>query len=244
MIKSSQDLVRYNPVGVQLLPRYLYEYLFGEESFNETYSEETVIKSIKHLQDHGIRPNAVNQAPIVLPARLPLPKLRGKDVREHLYNIAHDQVKGYRLLIDQLINTAIDHRPPSEWAYSPGWTRYSQDGRTHKTVAYPEEDAMVLDVEVCSSVDSLPVVATVTSPNGWYSWVSPKLYYERDYATSDATPTDLIPVGPSPSQRLIVAHHASYDRARLREEYIIKVSGHDIRNISLKGVGVTYAIYH
>ncbi len=224
-MSKSQDLIRYNPVGVQMLPRYLYEYLFGKESSSERYSEETVNNSIKHLQDHGIRPNAVNQEPIVLPDRLHLPKLHGKDVREHLYNIAHDQVKGYRLLIDQLINTAYDHRPPCEWAYIPGWTRYSRDGRSHETVEHPEEDAMVLDVEVCSSVDSLPVVATVTSPNGWYSWVSPKLYYGRDYATSDATPTDLIPVGPSPSQRLIVAHHASYDRARLREEYVIKVSG-------------------
>ena len=66
-----------------------------------------------------------------------------------------------------------------------------------------------------------------------YSWCSRRLVEERYSWTSQLSPADLIPLevpasGGGPAQRdqqerLVVGHNVSFDRAHIREQYLIQV---------------------
>ena len=81
-----------------------------------------------------------------------------------------------------------------------------------------------------------PVLAVAVSDKCWYSWVSERLASSEDFYTSvqqRAVLDDLIPletraggldaISGSWQQRLVVGHNVSYDRARVKEQYLIKV---------------------
>ena len=48
-----------------------------------------------------------------------------------------------------------------------GWTRYGADGSTH-AVNYPEDDALVFDVEILVKTKYFPTMATAVSSECWY----------------------------------------------------------------------------
>lgn len=66
-----------------------------------------------------------------------------------------------------------------------------------------------------------------------YSWCSRRLVEERYSWTSQLSPADLIPLGGSTSassatkqdgqEQLVVGHNVSFDRAHIREQYLIQV---------------------
>lgn len=66
-----------------------------------------------------------------------------------------------------------------------------------------------------------------------YSWCSRRLVEERYSWTSQLSPADLIPLevpasagGPAQQEqreRLVVGHNVSFDRAHIREQYLIQV---------------------
>lgn len=66
-----------------------------------------------------------------------------------------------------------------------------------------------------------------------YSWCSRRLVEERYSWTSQLSPADLIPLGVSASassstqqdwqEQLVVGHNVSFDRAHIREQYLIQV---------------------
>lgn len=70
------------------------------------------------------------------------------------------------------------------------------------------------------------------SPSRRYSWCSRRLVEERYSWTSQLSPADLIPLevpaGGGPPQRdwqeqLVVGHNVCFDRAHIREQYLIQV---------------------
>ena len=215
--------MRINPLGIQMLPEHIYHYLFG--NVIPIPSTNNIEQSIQHLKQHGITTTTTTQQSslITIKDNLKLPELWGDNIKDHFNNIANYQVKDYRQLIDELTRSITPHIPNS-WCYQPGWTRYDSNG-DHYSVDYPDDNVLVFDVEVCTKYDHLPILATAVSPQGWYSWISNKLYYNNDYNTINSTPDDLITIGQSiNNKRLIIGHNVSYDRARIREEYNINVS--------------------
>ncbi|CAO3673026.1 unnamed protein product [Rhizopus stolonifer] len=58
-----------------------------------------------------------------------------------------------------------------------------------------------------------PTIATAASEEAWYSWTSPYLL-DRDQPKEQ-----LIPLGRSDRERIVVGHNVGYDRARIAEEY-------------------------
>lgn len=221
---SIMHLIRKNALGINLLPGHISRVLFGETSMPSCDNQAKL--SLKHLKEHGIDAGSTANAihTDLTQFNMWLPKLWGSNISEHFWKISENQIKDYRMLIDELISSPIPS-VPKEWSYHPGWTKYYHTGKVEH-VEYPNETTMVLDVEVCSKWGHVPVIATLLSSDAWYSWVSERLFHEKDYPVHDATPTDLIPIGHTPldNKRLIVGHHVSYDRARLREEYNISVS--------------------
>lgn len=104
-------------------------------------------------------------------------------------------------------------------------------------VDYPDDDVLILDVEVCVPESQRPILATAVSDKYWYSWVSKRLtssvddFYadmQRKTVLDDMIPLEtregeLEPVSGSWQQRLVVGHNVSYDRAMIKEQYLIKV---------------------
>ena len=218
---SSRD-VRVNQVNIQLLPQYIRDHIFGVQHGNpEDIHSDLVERAKEHLVSHGIdfsKGSILRDVP-----KPPLVELRGGNIRDHFDSIAYSMLEPYLTIFDRLCNCRIPE-PPAKWAFTPGWVRYGIEGACE--VAYPEENALVLDVETCMAVGPDPVLATAVSPTCWYSWVSPRLvrkqYTEWNKQDLIRDRTHLIPIradADTSPHRIIVGHNVSFDRSRLREEY-------------------------
>lgn len=93
-------------------------------------------------------------------------------------------------------------------------------------VDYPPDDALVFDVEVCVSVGPAPVLACAVSDKYWYSWVSDGLLSGEE---TSSKLSDYIPLEADKdlnmNPRVIIGHNVSYDRARVKEQYLLQQSG-------------------
>ncbi|XP_017037339.1 DNA polymerase subunit gamma-1, mitochondrial [Drosophila kikkawai] len=232
---GSQAEYAENLVKVQMISRNLHAQLFPQEP--RTVSEQQ-LASAKAYQDelrrHGVDiESSTPQADV----QLKLPPLRGANIEEHFHNIAREQVQPYEELLLPLVQCTELPKRPQRWAFFAGWTAYDPVDGTASPVDHPAEKGLVFDVEVCVNEGQAPVLATAVSTNRWYSWVSPKLTKHRlrvpsveplDGATDAErphhTPDELIPLGAS-GPGLVVGHNVSYDRARLKEQYLIEDTG-------------------
>ncbi|KAF6079046.1 DNA polymerase gamma, catalytic subunit [Phyllostomus discolor] len=224
---SEGGQLRYNPLHIQMLSRGLHEQIFGRGG--ETPSEAAVRRSVEHLQKHGLWGQPDAPLPDV---ELRLPPLYGGDLDQHFRLLAQKQSLPYLEAANALLQAQLPPRPPS-WAWAEGWTRYGPAGEA-EPVATPEERALVFDVEVCLAEGTCPTLAVAISPSAWYSWCSRRLVEERYSWTSQLSPADLIPLeaparAGGPGQRggqeqLVVGHNVSFDRAHIREQYLVQGS--------------------
>ncbi|XP_055479099.1 DNA polymerase subunit gamma-1 isoform X2 [Psammomys obesus] len=226
---SSEDRQqqRLNPLLIQMLSKGLHEQIFG--CAGEAPDEAAVRRSIEHLQKHGLWGQPATPLPDV---ELRLPRLFGGDLDQHFRLVAQKQSLPYLEAAASLLETHLPPQPQS-WAWAEGWTRYGPEGEA-EPVAIPEERALVFDVEVCLAEGTCPTLAVAISPSAWYSWCSRRLVEERYSWTSQLSPADLIPLevsaGASSStqqdwqERLVVGHNVSFDRAHIREQYLIQGS--------------------
>uniref|UniRef100_A0A452RTS2 DNA polymerase subunit gamma-1 n=1 Tax=Ursus americanus TaxID=9643 RepID=A0A452RTS2_URSAM len=224
---SEGGQLRHNPLHIQMLSRGLHEQIFGRGG--ETPGEAAVRRSVEHLQKHGLWGQPATPLPDV---ELRLPPLYGGGLDQHFRLLAQKQSLPYLEAANSLLQAQLPPRPPS-WAWAEGWTRYGPAGEA-EPVAIPEERALVFDVEVCLAEGTCPTLAVAISPSAWYSWCSRRLVEERYSWTSQLSPADLIPLevpasAGGPTQRgwqeqLVVGHNVSFDRAHIREQYLIQGS--------------------
>ncbi|XP_060709269.1 DNA polymerase subunit gamma-1 isoform X2 [Hemiscyllium ocellatum] len=216
---------RMNPLNIQMLSSGLHQQIFGD--IQVEYSEEAVQKSIEHLKSHDLW----NQETSILPdVELQLPKLYGSNIDEHFRTLAQKQNLPYLEAANELVQCDLPEMP-TEWTWAVGWTKYDLDGQT-KPVDFPDEKALVFDVEVCTSESHCPTLAVAVSPTAWYSWCSKRLIEKRYTWSSQLTLTDLVPLETTANstrppkgewpERLIIGHNVSYDRARVKEQYFMK----------------------
>lgn len=230
---------RVSPLGIQMLSKPLHQQLFPRK-WECAPTRAAVEQSSRHLREQGLwekKGTSLDDLSIALPP------LQGKNLNEHFCTIARDQSQPYLELATKLSQARL--RPmPAEWSSRPGWTRYDPASGYPEEVGPPSDEALVLDVETCVAEGERPVLAVAASSECWYSWTSHRLaskeedyYYRR--LEGAMTLDDLIPLEPEPEgrregeeeggveewtrQRLVVGHHVSYDRARLKEQYFIKV---------------------
>lgn len=220
---------RTSELGIQMISKSLHKHIFGHEP---RVSKDAVEKSKKHLKSHGIDTGSI-QSTELPDIDVDMPPLLGNDINEHFIKIAKQQIEPYLSLATNLANTDLPQMP-KKWSFVSGWTQY--DGNTPTVVPYPDEDALILDVEVCVRDSERPILATAVSNSHWYSWVSQRLIAQEDYdmeVQGRTTPGDLIPMesevgcneplGGKWKKRIIVGHNVSYDRARIKEQYLMKV---------------------
>ncbi|XP_060015089.1 DNA polymerase subunit gamma-1 isoform X3 [Lagenorhynchus albirostris] len=224
---SEGGQLRHNPLHIQMLSRGLHEQIFGHGG--EMPGEAAVRRSVEHLQKHGLWGQPAAPLPDV---ELRLPPLYGGSLDQHFRLLAQKQSLPYLEAANLLLQAQLAPRPPS-WAWAEGWTRYGPAGEA-EPVAIPEERALVFDVEVCLAEGTCPTLAVAISPSAWYSWCSRRLVEERYSWTSQLSPADLIPLevpasAGGPTQRdwqeqLVVGHNVCFDRAHIREQYLIQGS--------------------
>uniref|UniRef100_A0A3Q2KQI9 DNA polymerase subunit gamma-1 n=1 Tax=Equus caballus TaxID=9796 RepID=A0A3Q2KQI9_HORSE len=231
---SEGGQLRHNALHIQMLSRGLHEQIFGRGA--EPPGEAAVRRSVEHLQKHGLWGQPAAPLPDV---ELRLPPLYGGSLDQHFRLLAQKQSLPYLEAANSLLQAQLPPRPLS-WAWAEGWTRYGPEGEA-EPVAIPEERALVFDVEVCLAEGTCPTLAVAISPSAWYSWCSRRLVEERYSWTSQLSPADLIPLevpaGGGPPQRdwqeqLVVGHNVCFDRAHIREQYLIQISSWDWLDIS------------
>uniref|UniRef100_A0A673MKI6 DNA polymerase subunit gamma-1 n=1 Tax=Sinocyclocheilus rhinocerous TaxID=307959 RepID=A0A673MKI6_9TELE len=227
--KSQQgsDRTRLNPLNIQMLSRNLQEQIFRGQT--QEYTGEDVERSIRHLKQHKLWGKETALLPDV---ELKLPQMYGNDINEHFSLLAQKQSLPYLDAASQLQRARLP-RMPKEWAWEVGWTRYGPGGE-RQSVNFPDEKAIVFDVEVCMEEGHCPTLAVAVSPNAWYSWCSKRLIEDRYTWSSDLTLSDLIPLetpanstqprGGVWQERLVVGHNVSFDRAYIKEQYLLKGS--------------------
>lgn len=226
--------VRYNEFNIQMISKNLFNQLFknSNTSISTTnVSQEVIDKYIQDLKKH----NLLNKQEEVSDIELNLPKFDGKNITEHFWNIGEKQSGPYRKLLEKLINNVPEI--PKTWLFEPGWVRYTKNG--YEKVAFPKEDALVLDVEVCLSEGDMPTLGTAVSNEAWYGWVSPDLVHDnkkttinRNYATDRLIPLESNEKEPGYKlnnflkiPRIVVGHNVSFDRARVKEQYWLEKTG-------------------
>ncbi|XP_078283324.1 DNA polymerase subunit gamma-1 [Rhinoraja longicauda] len=217
--------VRMNPLNIQMLSAGLHKQVFGD--VEAEYSGEAIQKSIEHLQLHKLWGNETSVLPDV---ELQLPKMYGNNIDEHFCTIAQKQSFPYLEAANELLHRDLPEMP-MEWAWVVGWTKYSPHGEA-TTVDFPHEGALVFDVEVCTTEGQCPTLAVAVSSTAWYSWCSKRLIEKRYTWSSHLVLADLIPLEtpanftrPSGGvwlERLVIGHNVSYDRARVKEQYLMK----------------------
>ncbi|XP_072241664.1 DNA polymerase subunit gamma-1 [Leuresthes tenuis] len=225
--EDSSTEVRLNPLNIQMLSKNLHEQIFhGVES---EYTEEAVERSIKHLQKHKLWGKETSLLPNV---ELKLPQMYGRNIDEHFRILAEKQSLPYLEVATELLQAELPPMPQA-WSWAVGWTRYGPNGESQK-VDFPEECALVFDVEVCITEGKCPTMAVALSPTNWYSWCSKRLIEERYSWSNHLTLADLIalettlnsarPPGGQWKERLIVGHNVSFDRSYIKEQYLLKGS--------------------
>lgn len=151
---------RMNPLNIQMLSRTLHEQIFRGAQVR--YSAEEVRRSVEHLQRHDLWGKETSTLPDV---DLQLPRMYGDNIDEHFRLLAQKQSLPYLEAANELLRCELPPLP-EQWAWKLGWTRYGPDGRA-EPVDFPEERALVLDVEVCVADGQCPTLAVAVSPHAW-----------------------------------------------------------------------------
>jgi len=158
--EDSSTEARLNPLNIQMLSKNLHEQIFhGVES---EYTEEAVERSIKHLQKHKLWGKETSLLPDV---ELKLPQMYGRNIDEHFRILAEKQSLPYLEAATKLLQAELPPTPQA-WSWAVGWTRYGPNGESQK-VDFPEECALVFDVEVCITEGKCPTLAVALSPTNW-----------------------------------------------------------------------------
>ncbi|XP_041965966.1 DNA polymerase subunit gamma-1 [Alosa sapidissima] len=218
---------RVNPLNIQMLSTNLHEQIFrGTEP---VYVQENVERSVRHLEEHQLWGK---EAALLPDVELKLPQMYGSDIDEHFRILAQKQSLPYLEAASLLQLTQLPPMPCT-WVWEVGWTRYGPDGECRK-VDFPDEKALVFDVEVCMAEGHCPTLAVAVSPCAWYSWCSKRLVEDRYTWSNQLTLADLIPLETTVNssrpprgmwqERLVVGHNVSFDRAHIKEQYLLKGS--------------------
>lgn len=229
--KRMPSIRRLNSLDIQMLSKPLHKQIFVDR--RPRCSRSGVLKSKQHLSEQGLWGKPGTFLPDM---DVQLPELQGDNIDHHFRAIADELNKPYLDLALELSKASLPPMP-KEWCFQSGWTRYDDNGCS-KSVSHPDDKALVFDVEVCVKESPRPILAVAVSTNSWYSWVSERLSSGEDFYGNiqhHTTLDELIPMERrlwsksekvnrnSCKERLIVGHSVSYDRARIREQYLIEV---------------------
>jgi len=223
---------RINELGIQMLSQPLYEHLFKDKLDSKVYSKADAKRSLEHLRSHNLLGHS-KKVKLLPEVAVKLPKLLSSSLEKHFQKIAMVQSQTYLDFALTLSRSPIP-RKPNKWSQQTGWTRYDPATGKGKKVSHPMEDALIFDVETCVTDHQRPVFAVALTTKAWYVWVSKRLFsHQARFEEEEASLDDLIPLESEGSRaesidhrsRLVVGHHVSFDRSKIKEQYFMGVSG-------------------
>jgi len=151
-----------NIVGIQMLPKTLRYKIFGSCA-ESLVDEEKRLAIEKHLKKHDLLGKRTTTQKNV---DLPLPPLHGANIDEHFRTIAAQQTLRYRQNAECLASASLPPQP-DQWIMREGWTKYDFVNKQCYAVEFPDEQAVVLDVEVLVPEGNYPAIATAASATAW-----------------------------------------------------------------------------
>ena len=161
--KNDPENHRFNWLKIQMLSKGLHDQVFKGGHTNEIkQSPETLEKIKSHLEEHGLWGK---EGTLLSDVDLQLPKLSGSNIDEHFRYLGDTQSRPYREHAERLANNPLPEMP-TEWKFEKGWTKYGKNGETTQ-VPYPDDRALVFDVEVLVQEGHYPTLATAASPDAW-----------------------------------------------------------------------------
>lgn len=160
-VQERSSETRLSPLNIQMLSRNLHEQIFGPSTVE--YSSRDIEQSIRHLEKHNLWGK---EASLLNNVELKLPNMYGKNIDDHFCKLAQTQSLPYLEAARDLQEAQIPEMP-SQWAWEVGWVKYTGLGGEHTKVDFPEENALVFDVEVCMAEGHCPTLAVAVSPNAW-----------------------------------------------------------------------------
>jgi hypothetical protein len=190
---------------IKLIPKRFHEQIFGTQAPDNYLEDEKISERISNLQ---------------------LPNLRSTNsIFEHFQRIGHEQFQPYEELLEAALQMS-ENMPmkPAKWQLRVGWTKYNEDG-TFEEVEAPDASILFFDVETCTKDGQLPTFAVALSPTHWYLWCSDRFVHLSPVPTFPRL-HNLIPLectGKSHLPKIVIGHNIGYDRARVREQYALKV---------------------
>lgn len=224
---STYNEKRYNELDIEMIPEHLYKCLYRQDDTTTLQRYSSLLElSKKHLNEQGIhykRSNSKQSEHKNELQNLTIPELLGNNIVEHMEILGKISSQTYYEKASNIANIMLPKKP-TEWNCSiKGWTRYSWNGTEHiqEQVNYPLEHDIIFDVEVAMTHHPYPILAVAASTFAWYSWCSIDLVHFNKGSTLNPTP-ELISLGDSTQERLVIGHSISFDRIRVKEEYSIQ----------------------
>ena len=208
--------MKFNELGYPVVSEEIHTALFGSDKVKKMGSSD-LKRAESLLERFGI------QLPVDYPDNLysgplPLPTLKGDNLREHFEKIASDQIGEYLSQGDAFSKCTLPRIPEGDdIQYSPGWTRYVWNGQGFDTekVSFPLEKAFTFDTETFVHRGAFPIIGTAVSEKAAYIWLASELI-DPTLREDDWDQFNLIPIG---TNRFVAGHNISYDRVRAQEGY-------------------------
>lgn len=204
--------MRKNQLGYDILSEEMFKRIFG--NLDTSYLDSIDYDKIKEeMRTFGVNFPINQSSPPV--ADFIVPQLRGDTISEHFSTISNSLCEQILSKIQEFIKK--DTQYPLEYInYNVAdlceyWNRIDFDGSITQ-VESPLEDIFVFDCEtfVKGSTFGHPIIGSAVSSEAYYLWIHPCLLSGQDYE-----PT-LISIG---SDKIIIAHNASFDKVRVTESY-------------------------
>jgi len=207
---------RFTDLGYPVLGDDLQRRIFGKQRPREM-SRLAKQKAQNLLKDFDIQ-TPVDYPDHLYDGPLPLPELKGENLKEHFEAIANEQIGEYKELGNEFAACKLPEIPPvTALKFVPGWTRYTKVRGKWKTesVPYPLERAFTYDTETYVHGGAFPIIGTALSAKAAYIWLASELI-NPDLPEEEWDQHSLIPIG---KDRFVAGHNISYDRVRAQEGY-------------------------
>ncbi|MEN2495447.1 MAG: hypothetical protein MHMPM18_000079 [Marteilia pararefringens] len=218
---------RFNQMRIQMLPESVRRKVFG---YN-TFPVEAGYQDMKDINNHFDRCNIKieKKTPVEFTLnRNRVPRISGRNLTEHFKNLGQVYYGKYLDLINKVVCSNAPSMP-NIWSSTPGWTKYYKD--YSESIAYPDDRALIFDMECMVKHNYLPVMAIALSDNHWYSWCSGALFESKRRRKSNLHVNDLIFIESSNSnpndncfdqKKIIIGHNIMFDRSFIGDQYLLK----------------------
>jgi len=216
---KTQRSMRFTELGYPVVDEKIHNRIFGIET-PQPMSRLAKQKATGLLNQFEIA-TPVDYPEHLYDGPLPLPNLKGEELREHFENIAGKQVGRYRKLAQEFAIAPLPELPPKlNLVFEPGWHRYEKVGKKWKVekVPYPLEEAFTFDTETFVHAGAFPIIGTALSAKAVYVWLASELV-DPTLPEDEWDQYELIPIGEG---RFVAGHNISYDRVRAREAYSLE----------------------